>query len=328
MIVIQEQNVNDALLRGLQLLDQYGVKEDSRNGEVMVFPFPVATEYKSPWERVLLWPERDANPFFHLMEALWMMEGRNDLEWISHFSSNMESYSDDGETLHGAYGARWRHHFGLDQFKTIIEILKQNPNDRRAVLQMWDAEADLGRQGKDLPCNLACSFRVQDGERLDMHVFNRSNDMIWGAYGANAVHFSVMQEVMSTALGLEMGSYWQISTNFHAYLKTLEPLKPLNGVPVGIVYGNTFPIMSTPLETWLEDLHVFVNEGAVMGFRDPFFKKVAIPMLMAWNCYKDREDKSRYQKAIKQASKIEPEDWRKACVEWLERRYARLSASK
>jgi hypothetical protein len=48
---------------------------------------------------------RDANPFFHVMETLWMLAGRNDLPWLVRFNKRFASYSDDGgNTQPGAYG--------------------------------------------------------------------------------------------------------------------------------------------------------------------------------------------------------------------------------
>ena len=42
----------------------------------------------------------------------------------------------------------------------------------------------------------------------------------------------------------------------------------------------------------------------------------ALPMVEAWNFYKNKE----FEHAIAQASTIQAPDWRKACIEWLERR--------
>ena len=41
--------------------------------------------------------------------------------------------------------------------------------------------------------------------------------MLWGAYGANAVHMSVLQEYIAASLELEMGPYYQVSDSFHVY---------------------------------------------------------------------------------------------------------------
>ncbi|MGK3946522.1 thymidylate synthase, partial [Streptomyces caeruleatus] len=71
-----------------------------------------------------------------MAEALWMLNGNNNLDYLLWFNSKFGEYSDDGETLHGAYGHRWRQYFGYDQLEWIIDELTNNPASRRCVLQM------------------------------------------------------------------------------------------------------------------------------------------------------------------------------------------------
>ncbi len=138
------------------------VRRPSRNGSVMVIDEPVTVTYTHPRERVLFNAARDANPFFHLMESLWMLAGRNDVAPLAYYSKQMSRYSDDGKTLNGAYGYRWRRAstWGptpdsslsegfnpTDQLNIIINHLKADPHSRRAVLQMWNVEDDLLKIG-------------------------------------------------------------------------------------------------------------------------------------------------------------------------------------
>jgi len=255
------RNVQEAYVRGLAIVREHGILEETRNGPALVVPWPVLTVYEKPIERVLLDPRRDANPFFHALESLWMLAGRNDVPSIGEFLGALKKYSDDGHTYHGAYGYRWRRHFmtdksgghwpehgegpdEIDQLRTIIEMLRKNPADRRIVLQMWDPDTDLDKDGKDFPCNTSCMFRARSIERppsqwtpellqlakdrdlsslcLDMTITNRSNDAVWGAYGANAVHFSVLQEFVAAAAGLEVGRMYQFSNNLHGYVESMD----------------------------------------------------------------------------------------------------------
>jgi hypothetical protein len=320
MRVITVRNVSEALLLGLHTVRDEGILRDSRNGPVRVFRTPVTTVYKKPKERVMFFPERDANPFFHFMEGLWMIAGRNDVEWISRFNGSIANYSDDGVTFHGAYGHRWREWFGVDQLATCAMLLKENPDDRRVSMGMWDPASDLGREGKDFPCNQMVNFRIVDG-RLDMYVFNRSNDMIWGAYGANAVHFSMMQEVVAAWIGVEVGIYEQISTNFHAYMSTFEKHSSLLSLPIASAEYESgevspYPMVNGPIEDWMADLEMFVQHGEVIGYRDKFFKRVALPMLRAWNWHKAKD----HEMALKAIGECAATDWQKACREYIIRR--------
>lgn len=245
MKVIEARNVHEALPKALWLLEQCRIGCASRNGPVYKAPCPVSTVYHRPYERVVFWSQRDANPFFHLYESLWMLAGRRDLAPLTRYVSDFGKFSDDGETLHGAYGARWRRypdadrslsdtHMTADQLDVIAERLRADPDDRRCVLQMWDARFDLGTHGKDVPCNTVATFQRRGDGALDLVVFCRSNDILWGAYGANAVHFSMLQEYMALWIGCAVGSYTQISVNWHAYLNQLEKMKDLTAAATGL----------------------------------------------------------------------------------------------
>lgn len=224
MRTISVRNGHQALPRALQILDEVGVRRDSRNGPVIVIPGPFSIEYQQPCERVIFWKERDANPAFHLYESLHMLAGRNDIAPLARYAKQMMAYSDDGVTQHGAYGKRWRGWFEnaidilmYDQLAIIARRLRENPEDRRCVLQMWDPTHDLDHSGKDVPCNVACTLQRDAAGRLDLVVYNRSNDLIWGALGANLVHMSMMQEYMALWIGCPVGTYHQVSSNSHAY---------------------------------------------------------------------------------------------------------------
>lgn len=333
MQVSLARNVHQALPEGCYRMREMGVTRETRNGPVRMFPAPFVTMYQCPMERVLFHAERDANPFFHLMESIWMLAGRNDVEWISEFSSNIAQFSDDGRTFNGAYGFRWREWFGVDQLKMIAQRLRNDPNCRRQVLAMWDGEVDLPEQGtKDVPCNTQAYFQVGTDGRLDMMVTNRSNDMVWGTYGANAVHFSVLLEYMAALVGRPVGHYWQVSMNTHVYerhfdmmeqlaLKAPQPPSthwcpytrdrdPLRTMPV---------VAADDLDAWHADLDTFMS-GASNVFRTPEFIRLAV-IRETWREFKDRDNPTRVVDAMAALGQMEPGwDWQTACAEWLVRR--------
>lgn len=340
MKVIHARNVQQALPEALYQLEAEGVTSESRNGPVRKFDQPVTTVYERPTERVMFWPSRDANPFFHLFESLWMLSGRNDVEFVAGMVGRMRSYSDDGVTLHGAYGYRWRCWFGFDQLARIVSALAADPTDRRQVLSMWDATSDLGRKGKDLPCNLQALFTINNVGSLDMIVTNRSNDIVWGAYGANAVHFSYLQEYVASSLGRRVGRYWQVSANFHAYVEVLKGVNALASAapdammpeelrwagldPYADGFVEPFPLMTLPANEWSEDLMAFMENPTVIGLRDPFFRKVAVPMWLAYQLYRETPGVGKFAVANAQLSRVAATDWRLAAQEWIARRHAKF----
>lgn len=332
MRVIDVANVQDALPLALQLLREKGVPRETRYGPVLVMESPVTTVYRRPLERVIFYPGRDANPFFHLMEALWMLAGRNDVAWPYMFAKKMLEFSDDGETFHGAYGYRWRRHFGLggpfgglDQLSMIIQGLKKHPECRRQILQMWDPLVDLGRNGKDVPCNTTAHFQVNTWGALDMTVFCRSNDIIWGCYGANVVHFSILQEYMAAKIGVPVGSYWQISDNWHAYIEVLEKTDVTEMEnPYATEKVAPFPLINpNHVDKWDGQLKMFMEEPDAIGNMDPFFRHVARPIYKAWEAYQEGEGSQKYGEAFKHLANCKATDWRGACDAWILRRHQR-----
>jgi hypothetical protein len=337
---IYARNVNEAYTIGLNALDAVGNIEDSRVGRVKVFPTPVSTIYERPCERVLFNKKRDANPFFHLMESLWMLAGRNDVDWIQNYNSKFGQFSDDGTTFNAAYGYRWRKQFNRDQLVELVQMLKRDPNTRRAVVSMWDPYADFNAEGKDFPCNLNIAFRIRNG-KLTMTVFNRSNDIIWGAYGANAVHMSILQEFIASALELPVGEYTQVSNDYHAYTNVLAEVgipDPHPMCPYDMGRVQVIPLISD-LKTWhdtlfyfMADTHLFHELKFEANYRfdmkrfsqEPFFCDVAVPMVRAWGRFKHKD----YKEAIKLITETMPEcDWKTNCREWLIRKAERNATS-
>lgn len=350
-IILDAKGVNEAFAQGLQAVLDDHTLEDSRNGPVMVARGPVITMTREPLQRVLFSPLRDANPFFHLFESLWMLAGRNDLPWLCQFNKRMASFSDDGgETQPAAYGHRWRKWFHYDQLEAIVAHLQEKPTSRRAVLSMWDAwplamdlnqvwkGGDLEKVGtsNDVPCNTNVFFQIRNGEYLDMSVQCRSNDVVWGAHGANSVHFSVLMEYMAARLDLIPGTMYQYSFNYHVYPGVLK--HPIPDVIKNASYANAYGqhASTTPLfcsETvggiWERELAWFmaaaapgtdVNEAALHNspmFTEPFFIGTAIPMLKAWRAHKAKD----YTRALGELERMSPRsDWGIAAKTWISER--------
>jgi len=163
------RNVNDAfdrLVNGIALKSIPTVEWPSRNGLVLKVTEPVLVSYTHPLQRVLFNSERDANPFFHLFESLWMLSGSNKVQPLAYYNSNIGNYSDDGEKFHGAYGHRWRVAFGMDQLLRIADALEADPDCRRQVLSIWSPTKDLETDSKDLPCLAGnTKFRSPEGDQ-------------------------------------------------------------------------------------------------------------------------------------------------------------------
>lgn len=347
--MIVAPSVSRALAHGLTVMQNpEALREESRNGGVTVWNGPVVTKYTNPLRRVLFSPMRNANPFFHLFESFWMLDGRNDLPWVAQFNKQMASYSDDGgKTQPAAYGHRWRHHFGYDQIVPLVTELRNNPGTRRAVLTMWDGghqsefagysgNGDLMRMvtdSSDIPCNTQCFFTVRDG-KLYMGVTCRSNDILWGAHGANAVHFSILLEYMAAMCGLAVGELIQFSWNYHLYDGILKNTadEVIHELLSGDYYFNPTGLraLESPIfdESTMRDFHhelpIFLDwlDPSLEGrdgrpeLEHPFLNNTALPMYDAWIAWKCQD----IPLALEYCEDIVGEDWKLASTEWMQRK--------
>ena len=340
MYVINARNVNDALNQGIQLMVHLGKKTPSRAGMTLEVDTPVSTVYELPWERVLFGNDRDANPFFHLMESLWIINGRDDVAFLTEFNSRMGDYSDNGTTFNAPYGHRIRNavrpdliHF--DQLDEVIKTLTQDPMSRQAVLQIWD-EHDLVRTTKDKACNMSVVFRIREG-KLCITVYNRSNDMIWGAYGANVVQFSMLQEYVAAKLNVPMGSYTQVSNSFHVYTEGPAGVlwdklsdTPHSSSYIRDVYSNGIDLNLVTMRhddmaNFDYDLRRFfasydaygIEElSELRGWNSAYFNELVMPMLCIHRIHKVHGP----QIAANYVDTIKAADWSIACLQWLQKR--------
>lgn len=333
MITIKATNVNQVYPIGILHLATSGELQPSQHGNTLEMKEPVSVMYTHPRERVLFDPVRDSNPFLNLFEALWIIQGRNDVAFLEYLVGNMAKYSDDGKTYHGAYGLRMfgekREH--LNQVHEAIHRLKGNPDDRQVVLTIR-AASDIFYTGKDNPCNLMVSCKIRGG-KLNIHVFNRSNDFVWGLTGTNVVQFSMLQEYMAGMIGVEVGSYHQTTDSMHVYVN--DQWEKVKTTSVGNIVdpykdGSVRPCeMMHDAEFWDQDLKNFFamfDRNLIRSkglFSTPFFKRTVLPMWEAFLLYKSWKDgssKVTKDDILEACTFINAQDWQLACIQWVGRR--------
>jgi len=163
-------------------------------------------------------------------------------------------------------------------------------------------------------------------------VFNRSNDVLWGAYGANVVQFSTLLEWVAGRLGVSVGTYTQVSNSFHVYTDTevwqnvcdihATPIDPYNTAqflqdewkPV----VHPFRMQSNEWHYDLGDfmlrpLHTYIKTAA---FNSQYFNHVVVPLYNSFTAYKQKD----MNVALAYASQCHATDWRMAVEQWLLRK--------
>jgi len=205
---------------------------------------------------------------------------------------------------------------------------------------MWDCKVDLGTTAAacslDTPCNDLVFLEVRDG-CLNLTVLCRSNDIIWGAYGTNAVHFSVLQEYLASRIGVRVGILYQFSNNYHAYKDIFEqnleladraasPYRRRSRCPYtrGEVY--TIPIVSSG-QLFEEELLHFMdhNDLATARYNSEFLQR-ASSVRESYLTWKKWRDPDRAIDILRDGCPMDGEkqwDFSRACIEWLERRKER-----
>lgn len=336
-------SVDEIFALGWNSIHACGHPQESRAGKVLSLTDLCVTEYLDPEYRVLCLPERRHNPYFALMETIWMLSGSNNLDFIMRYNKRMKEYSDDGQILTGsAYGYHWIYNYGFDQLQEAAIELTRNPETRRVVISHWNPHKDpLNMSSKDLPCNLQILFRVVRGGSLNMTVYNRSNDFIYGQAGSNAVHFSILLEFMAMVTGYSIGKYNQVSNNLHMYvdnpvykrlyetygthIPTIDPydVKSLEVFPIStdVEYGERREDgVLGRYKTFMYDVHMLIhdvvleNYPEVEDYKTSFFQQIIVPMQRSHKAHLEKNP----TRALEELENMPKDnDWKYACKQWL-----------
>lgn len=188
-------------------------------------------------------PARVINPAFAAAEAMWILAGSDD-PWIYLYNERLADYADDGRLM-GAYGPRLRRWRGTtDQLAQVRKALLDDPGTRRAVIQLYDPEADV-RGYKDVPCTLGYRFFLRD-DLLHMHTTMRSQDL-WLGFCYDIFTATVLQELLAGWLGAGLGSYRLSIDSLHLYAGDISHARE---VPLEVGPGPQMTALATPWKTF------------------------------------------------------------------------------
>lgn len=146
-----------------------------------------------------------------LGELLWYLSGSNATDHITHYISRYSEF-DEGGFVFGGYGPRLRG--GTDQLATVIDLLRQRPTTRRAVIQLFDGD-DLLEHHEDVPCTCTLQF-LNRGAGLDLVVYMRSNDVFIGL-PHDVFCFTMIHELVARSIGSHLGQYLHVVGSLHLY---------------------------------------------------------------------------------------------------------------
>lgn len=219
-------------------------------------------------DSVITLPSRKLNYAFMCAEAAWILSGSNHLDFLTRFCEKMADYSDDGRTLAGAYGPKFR-----DQFVYVMEKLFDEEQTRQAVMTFWVPKPE---PSKDIPCTVSLQFLVREN-KLDLYVYMRSSDA-WLGVPYDIFSFSMIAWAIigginrwRTSDQLNPGNLWMFAGSRHLYADNMQAARRViekgddgshhivEGPPdTGLLYSEC-----ATLQHWLLNRAVMIKNGVV-----------------------------------------------------------------
>jgi thymidylate synthase len=212
-VYLQAPSLDDLLNQALSLLLSSGEIVSPTKGESVELQAAML-ELTNPRAR-LSRSETRGRLFSCLGELCWYLSGSEDIDAISYYLPAYAAYSGGGYA-HAAYGPRLFNYDGFDQVQYVIGKLVSNPSSRRAVVQLFD-HSDIQTGSADVPCTCTLQFLVRAGS-LHLITHMRSNDIHLGL-PHDLFAFTMLQELVASALGLPLGSYVHVAGSLHLYCK-------------------------------------------------------------------------------------------------------------
>jgi len=190
----------------------------------------VATGFSitNPRARWLGSENRGLNKAFAVANTLWTVSGSNRLVDIEQYNRRGEKFAKDG-LLEGAVGHRIVNSAIGDQLDRVLETLRRAPSSRRAVVQIFSPQ-DLAQPPLDTPCTISLQYLVRAG-RVDSITSMRSQSAAF-LLPYDVYLFSMLQEMIASELGLELGTYHHFCGSLHYYEDEVEIVTRILNEPV------------------------------------------------------------------------------------------------
>lgn len=236
---LEAATLDDLLHQALEYLIANGDQVRASRGDFreVVGPTLILTNPRSRLSR----SETRSKIFSAVGELLWYLTKATSLDYIDWFNpGKYTDESEDKQTVRSGYGDRlfkWR---GFDQVQNVVNLLKDRPSSRQAVIQIIDAE-DIASKAKAVPCTNTLQFLIRN-DHLHLVVSMRSNDAYWGL-PHDVFAFTMLQELIARTLNVELGTYIHTVGSLHLYDKHLPGAQAY----LDEGYQNIVPMMPMPV---------------------------------------------------------------------------------
>ncbi|MDO5518800.1 MAG: thymidylate synthase [Clostridium sp.] len=150
-------------------------------------------------------------------EILWIMQKQSNN--INDLAGHIwDEWADEDGSIGKAYGYQVKKYHQIDN---LIQSLKENPQDRRMMINIWNWE-DLPEMNL-APCCFLSMWDVTDG-RLNCMLIQRSGDIPLGV-PFNSSQYAVLTHLLAQVTGLKPGLFTHVINNAHIYENQVEGMK-------------------------------------------------------------------------------------------------------
>lgn len=175
----------------------------------------VTTVIESPYDALPVGVGRNVNRAIAAAEAVQLIGAFSDPEMLLRVSPNFARFTEPDGTFHGAYGNRIGY-----QLVNVVRRLREDPDTRRAVINLWDGQLDNVPGKNDYPCTVALGFEISD-DKLVMNTTMRSND-VWLGAPYDWFQFTQLQLTVARLLNVKAGQYRHTAWSLHLYAHDAE----------------------------------------------------------------------------------------------------------
>lgn len=191
------------------------IRKDGRDFADTKALFDVGFYIENPTDRKITSKKRQWSEEYAAAEFSWYLSADPSIDMLGKIYGKIppiwkKMAREDG-TVNSNYGWQWSRNDQL--FEAVVKLV-QDKNTRQAAISIYDGK-EIDLYDKDTPCTYAVQFTVVD-DRLNMSVLMRSNDL-WYGFCNDQYCFSLLQEYVSHAIGVEVGTYYHYAHNMHLY---------------------------------------------------------------------------------------------------------------
>ena len=106
-----------------------------------------------------------------------------------------------------------------NQIQKVVNLLKKDPNSRRALICLWNSEKDTSLQHP--PCACIIQFLIRN-KYLDTIAYFRSNDA-WMAALPDMIAITKLAKIVSDKVKIPIGKYIHFAASYHLYEPDIIP---------------------------------------------------------------------------------------------------------